>query len=248
MTSSVTQFDLGQLHRELDRELLGDDVGGGRNLLGAFIPISVETLADVEHGREAPEPALPRPSQIVVSLHPFSRLFCSMAFSAAVAAAGRIFTRARRSHRVHVRIVSSHRRIATPKRRPRTSSVDGIPHPSCMARGSTGGLRRHLAELDYAPVPEELLRTDAARLKLAASCGANHRACRPACEQQSSSERAGLLLSATRHSRVERQQPRARCSYRPVRAAEPAASSCRAGRREGRAACGWSSLAWLGWT
>jgi hypothetical protein len=50
---------LGQLHRELDRELLGDDVGGGRNLLGTFMAISLETLADIEHSRFGGFPNMP---------------------------------------------------------------------------------------------------------------------------------------------------------------------------------------------
>ena len=72
---------LSQLHRELDREMLGDDVGGGRNLLGAFMPISLKTLADVEHSRASTSAGVAAPVADRGRLHPFSRLFCAMASS-----------------------------------------------------------------------------------------------------------------------------------------------------------------------
>jgi hypothetical protein len=58
---------LGQLHRELDREMLGDYVRGGRKLLGPFMPISLGTLADVEHSRTSTSAGIAHPSQMAVA-------------------------------------------------------------------------------------------------------------------------------------------------------------------------------------
>lgn len=66
-----------------------------------------------------------------------------MAFFLAALRAGWIYTRARAGHTAStsgssVPIGARY----TEARSPRTSSVDGIPYPSCMARGSIGGLRQ----------------------------------------------------------------------------------------------------------
>jgi hypothetical protein len=87
--------------------MLGDDVRGGRNLLGAFMPISLETVADVEHSRASTSASVAAPVADGGRLHSFSRLFFLI---------GARYTDARS---------------------PRTSSVDGIPRPSCMQEAQT---------------------------------------------------------------------------------------------------------------
>lgn len=61
--------------------MLGDDVGGGRNLLGAFMPISLETVADVEHSRARTSASVAAPVADRGRLHSFVRLFHAMASS-----------------------------------------------------------------------------------------------------------------------------------------------------------------------
>jgi hypothetical protein len=58
--------------------MLGDDVGGGRNLLGTFMAISLETLADVEHSRTGTSASVAAPVADRRPLHPFSRLLRAM--------------------------------------------------------------------------------------------------------------------------------------------------------------------------
>lgn len=55
--------------------MLGDDVRGGRNLFGAFMPIPLETVAEVEHGRASTSASVAAPVADGDRLHPFSRLF-----------------------------------------------------------------------------------------------------------------------------------------------------------------------------
>src|ERR1700759_4687137 len=106
---------LGQLHSELDREMLGDDIRGGRNLLGACMPLSLGTLADVEHSRTSTSASIAPPVADGGRLHPFSRVFCSMAFFLAALWTGWIFMRAPAGHAALTSgsVPSAH---ATPKR------------------------------------------------------------------------------------------------------------------------------------
>src|SRR3954464_5531612 len=79
---------LGQLHGELDREMLGDDVRGGRKLLGAFMPISPGAGADVKHSRASTSASVAAPVADGGRAYSFSQLFDSMAFVFAILRAG----------------------------------------------------------------------------------------------------------------------------------------------------------------